>query len=101
MKTIQIDASTIHDYPTAAKALAHWLGADENLSLSQLQRAIQSRHEYMAVEVYNWPQDSLNWKDAAFTLEAIQQHSSTFFLIWGTKADTVNVHAASPEELLV
>lgn len=101
MKTIRIDARTIANYPDAAHALAAWFHLDESLSLGQIQKELQSSSDYVTVEVFNWPVQSDEWQQAGFILEAIQQHSSFFYLIWGTEDDMIDPEAASPAEELV
>lgn len=101
MKTIQIDAQEIHRFEHAQQALASWFDLDPTLTLSQIQRELQSRQEYVMVEVLNWPVDGPEWQQAGFILEAVQQHSSFFFLIWGTQNDMVNPDAKTINEELV
>lgn len=99
MKNIVVDAAQIDASDQPVQALAALYG----LSISDYESLIHSLcmiEEPTCTFVINWQDGKAAWVRMADLLESVQQHSSQFFLIWGTRDAMVNVHARSEKDLL-
>lgn len=82
MENFILDATTIDPNMDPATFLATFYGLD-NSSLFEIKRLLYSSEKIRVTQVFNWPVDIPPWKGIADTLENIQQHSATFYVIWG------------------
>lgn len=82
MENFILDATTIDPDIDPATFLSTFYGL-ENSGLFELKRLLYSSEKVRVTEVFNWPIDIPSWKGIADTLENIQQHSATFYVIWG------------------
>ncbi len=82
MQTFILDATTIDPNIDPASFLSEFYGL-ENTGLFELKRLLYSSEKVRVTEVFNWPVDIPAWKGIADTLENIQQHSASFYVIWG------------------
>lgn len=100
METIVVDAEKIMNASDPLQAIAALFGVQKD-TLEGLRLELQSSEINRIVEVENWPSSVRGWEAIADMLEGVQQHSSYFYLIWGTQKDFVNVHADSRADVLI
>lgn len=99
MKQIHINAVEIMNSSDPFQALCALFDAEARTP-EELSHILTTRIEPVIAEVGNWPADGAEWEKLADLLEGIQQHSSTFYLIWGTKDDMVDPKAIDPQDEL-
>lgn len=94
METFIMDASQID--PTMDPDL--FLAQFYNLPFSepaQIRYFLYADETLRITKVFNWPAKSENWTRISLILEAIQQHSSYFYLIWGPELTDTRKEEAS------
>lgn len=99
MKTVHIDAKRImqSDHPFEALCALFNL---KSRSFDEFKTHLMLDHEPIIAEVANCPVRNKTWEQLSDLLEGIQQHSNTFYLIWGTQDDMVNPDTVDPEHEL-
>ncbi len=98
MQTYILDAQTIHPDQDPADFLCSFYDLPKQ-TLPEIKRFLYADPEVRVTEVFHWPAASENWKAIASTLEIIQQHSASFYVIWGPEAvDAVTLDAKRLEE---
>ncbi len=100
MKTVHIDARKVMQEARPLAAMARLFGFRSD-SPEELTAYLLAIREPMIAEVANWPVKDKIWEQLADLLEGVQQHSNTFYLIWGTRDDMVNPDAINASEELV
>ena len=90
MKTYHLDATKIDPNADPAGCLCEFYGIEKQ-DLFSLRRTLFASEENRLTEVFNWPVDTPNWKAIADQLESIQQHSPSFYVIWGPETDNAIV----------
>ena len=103
MQTFILDATTIDPNIDPASFLSEFYSL-ENTGLFELKRLLYSSEKVRVTEVFNWPVDIPAWKGIADTLENIQQHSASFYVIWGPEtldAITYDQEKLDPKEVVV
>lgn len=86
MQSYILDARTIDPSQDPADFLADFYSI-QKLSLFEIKKLLFASDQIRVTEVFNWPVDTPNWKAIADTLENIQQHSPTFYVIWGPETE--------------
>lgn len=99
MKTIIVDAADIMAQENPVLALARLYGLEID-SPDDLRAVLSSRTEVVLTEVIHWPQPQSQWEKIADLLEGIQQHSPSFYLIWGAQDEFVNTSARDHQDEL-
>lgn len=82
MQTLILDASKIDPQKDACSFLSEFYSIPAK-NLADLRRELYADPAIRVTEVFNWPIETENWKEISATLELIQQHSTTFYVIWG------------------
>ncbi len=100
MKTVHIDARKVMNASSPIREMASLFDIETG-SPEELTARLTVIRDPMIAEVANWPVRDKLWEELADLLEGVQQHSNTFYLIWGTRDDMVNPDASSPSEELV
>ncbi len=85
MQTYILDAKTIDPAQDPAAFLYSFYDLPQQ-TLPEIKRFLYADPEVRITEVFNWPASHDNWKAIASTLEIIQQHSASFYVIWGPEA---------------
>lgn len=82
MQSYILDAASIDPNKDPAEFLSEFYNV-QKLDLFELKRLLYASEQIRITEVFNWPAQSENWKGIAAALESIQQHSASFYVIWG------------------
>lgn len=85
MQTYILDAQTIDPTQDPAAFLCSFYDLPAQ-TLPEIKRFLYADPKVRITEVFNWPVAHENWKAIASTLEIIQQHSASFYVIWGPEA---------------
>ena len=82
MQSYILDARTIDPKQDRAEFLCRCYSLHA-MSMPELKRYLYADPDVRVTEVFNWPVEGASWKAIASALEIIQQHSATFYVIWG------------------
>lgn len=97
MKTRILDASKIDPQQDPSEFFCSFYEL-EPMNLAQIRKHFYMSSEPMVTEVFNWPVRTPNWKDICLTLESIQQHSPSFYVIWGPETENAVVFEKEKQE---
>lgn len=100
MKTYKIDAAALMAGGHPFEDLCSLYGVSAK-NLDELEDILYHSRENTLTEVFNWSKLGSGWEPYSFMLESVQQHSSCFYVIWGTQDDLVNTKAQSASEELI
>lgn len=100
MKTVHINAVEIMSAPNPLAKLCSLFGLPPE-NMDDLSVSLKKIKEPMIVECANWKEARNGWEVYSDLLEGVQQHSSYFYLIWGTNDDMVNPDASSQADELI
>ena len=82
MQTFILDASKIDPQKDAAQFFSDFYSLPLQ-PLTRMRNELYTDPVIRVTEVFKWPATQENWKEIASTLELIQQHSPSFYVIWG------------------
>lgn len=99
MKTVQVPALEILQAANPYQKLGALFGLDAN-DADSLTKELTQISDNVLCEVFDWEECQEAFEDMILVLETAQQHSSTFYLLWGTRDDLVNIHADGSRTLL-
>ncbi|WP_323088519.1 hypothetical protein [Allobaculum sp. JKK-2023] len=96
MQSYILDARTIDPKQDPADFLCKFYSLP-SMSMPELKRSLYADPDVRITEVFNWPVEGTSWKAIASALEIIQQHSASFYVIWGP--ETCNAIELDEERL--